>query len=184
VPVILNIPPVPVAVIAPVVPKAITRVLVFALLNPPVVKVKLLRFNVPLYNTNELSPNVNALPNVRVPPTTSKVTGTENITLLVVIVLVALMTTVPALELTVVVDDKVRLPNKDKLEEKASEQVAPVVFKDKQLAFETVILGDPELALTIALSGDPGTPAPPEPPEVKDQCVVSVSSQVPLPPTQ
>jgi hypothetical protein len=41
-----------------------------------------------------------------------------------------------------------------------------------------------ELALKYTSSADVGTDAPPEPPEVSDQWVVSVVSHVPSPPTQ
>ena len=39
-------------------------------------------------------------------------------------------------------------------------------------------------ASNVTVSPDPGTDAPPAPPVVADQCVVSDASQVPLSPTQ
>ena len=64
-------------------------------------------------------------------------------------------------------------------------QVAPVVVNEAQAGvLANVIVGEPELALTMTGFTDVGTLSPPVPPEVNDQFVVVVVFQVPEPPTQ
>src|SRR4051812_13859557 len=64
--------------------------------------------------------------------------------------------------------------------------VDPVVVKLWQTAVDELIVmvPPPLLALKTTSSAVVGTLAPPAPPDVADQCVVSVPSQVPDPPTQ
>lgn len=95
-----------------------------------------------------------------------------------------------------IVDDpnvSVLVPVPEKLK-KVSPMVCPLVSNvpvklppDISLtvtAVVTVTVPPPELASKVTSSADPGTDAPPAPPEVADQCVVSEASQFPVPPTQ
>jgi hypothetical protein len=59
-----------------------------------------------------------------------------------------------------------------------------VMSKQVKAPVIVTVLGVPEEALKNTLSEAVGTAAPPAPPEVKDQFVVVVVSQVPAPPTQ
>ena len=103
-----------------------------------------------------------------------------------IIVLGAAMVIVPVFD-HVVVADRVMLPETVMVPVDAIVQVEPVVVKLKQglvVPATTVIVGEPESTLIITSSAAVGTDAPPAPPEVSDQFVVVVASQLPLPPRQ
>jgi hypothetical protein len=152
-------------------------------LNSPVESVNVDNVNVPAVNVNVLVvPSVSALPKVTL---NALLIELLIVTPFVVIVLFAAIVSAPVFD-QVVVADKVILPETVIPVDPAIVQVAPVVVNDRQgLAVPlTVIVGEPELALIITASAAVGTEAPPAPPEVADQFVVVVASQVPLPPRQ
>jgi hypothetical protein len=181
----VNTAPLPVVVMLPV-PNSITRTLAPVELNNPVERVRLLRFSVPLNNVKVLVvPKVNALPNVRVLPVELKVIELLINTPLVVIMLLIVSIVISPVALHVVVADRVMLPETVKVPVESIVQVAPVVVRDWQTNTPVnVIVGEPDAAFTITASAAVGTEAPPAPPEVADQFVVELVSQVPDPPTQ
>ncbi|WP_032900958.1 hypothetical protein ACSGFO_24970 [Mesorhizobium sp. WSM4083] len=61
---------------------------------------------------------------------------------------------------------------------------APQVIDCTATVVFTVTVPPPELALKVTVSDVPGTEAPPAPPVVADQCVVSLAFHSPVPPTQ
>jgi hypothetical protein len=178
---VLNTVPDPLVVMLPV-PNAKVRVPEVEL-NNPVESVKVDNVKVPPVKVNVLVvPNVSALPNVTL---NALLIELLIITPLVVIVLVAAMVKVPVFD-HVVVADRVMLPETVIPIDPAIVQVAPMVVRDRQgLAVPlTVMVGEPEAALTITASTAVGTLAPPPPPDVALQLVVLLASQVPEPPTQ
>jgi hypothetical protein len=85
----------------------------------------------------------------------------------------------------VIPDARVKLPLTLTLFEPANVPVYPVKFKLRQLPVAvTVTVPAPELESKNTSSADVGTLAPPVPPELADQFVVVVVSQLPVPPTQ
>lgn len=71
------------------------------------------------------------------------------------------------------------------LAEKSSVPVcAPQVSDMIATVVLTVTVPAPELPSNVTLSAEVGTVCPPAPPVVAAQCVVSLASQVPVPPTQ
>jgi len=139
-----------------------------------------------------VTPNVvvNALPNDHAPPTPLNVMAAAKDVPPVVMVLPVVV----ELNVIVPVDVHVVVDVKDILPETANVGVVPVanvqpvteVVNDRQVNAPVIVtvLGVPEEALKNTLSEAVGTAAPPAPPEVKDQFVVVVVSQVPVPPTQ
>jgi hypothetical protein len=179
---VLKAVPEPVIVILPV-PKAIDLPEEFEEAYERHVKVEFPKSNVPeLCVTAPVV--VNAPLNVRVKDPADTIIGADIVTPLVVVVPVPVNDIAPVADQVVVVD-KVKLPTHVKVPVDVNVHVAPVVVMLRQAnAPVIVIVGLPLLPFTITSSAFVGTEAPLAPPEVADQCVVVVESQVPVPPTQ
>ena len=164
VPTTLNAVPEPVVVIFPV-PKAI--VIVPEALNKPVESVNVDKVKVPAVNVNVLVvPNVKFAPKVTL---NALLIEQANVVEPAVIMLAAPIVNKPVAD-QVVVLDKVILPETVSVPVEVKVQVAPVVVNEAQAnAPVKVIVGEPELALTITLSIVVGAAAPEAPPEDNDQ---------------
>jgi hypothetical protein len=172
-------------VTAPVVPKAIARVLELLELNSPVVKVKLFRSRVPCVSVVvAVAGTVKALPNVNVRADPLNATEPDNETPFVVIVPVPLKVIKPVADHTVVAD-KVIPPVIVGVPVLVNVNEEPVVLiEPASNAPVNVMVPDPELASKNVESPAAGTNAPLEPPEVNAQLVVLAVVHEPVPPTQ